>query len=106
MIVVPSTSADGFFEQFGACRKCEGTQEFSTAVPFLVIIAMSCAGALLWRYREILPRDTTKVVFTDLQIIVALDAAYTVPWPPLFGNFLQSLQVFVMDLIAVTRAQW
>ncbi|MGB1141864.1 MAG: hypothetical protein ACPG1A_13260, partial [Halioglobus sp.] len=96
--------ADGFFEQFGRCAKCDTSAGLAWLVTFGVLIAVVALGVLFFKFRDLLPVDHLKVTLSMAQIIASANTAYAIPWPPLFADFLNTMRVFLIEAVSLTRA--
>lgn len=99
-----SVCMDGFFLQFGRCVVCPKVAHASVFIQIASSLGIAAAAGLFFKYRRRLPTDVMKVGITMIQIIAAANTAYEIPWPPEFKNFLSVLELFLADVISLTRA--
>ena len=94
----------GYFEQFGVCALCPATHGESVAALVGLTLVLLVLGVAVYMVRKFLPVDMLKLGLSMLQIIASGSSVYSVPWPPLFQQFISSLRVCLVDGISLTKA--
>ena len=102
--VACSLCVRGYFEQFGKCVACPSSTGSSVAALLGIVLVLIACGIMLWLMRSVLPIDVLKLGVSMVQIIASANSAYDIPWPAVFGGFLSSLRVFLVDVVSLTRA--
>lgn len=102
--VACSVCENGWFEQFGRCSRCPSTSDGSVYRMVAGAVIVVVLFGLLFYIRALLPIDSLKVGLSLLQVIASANSAYNIPWPPAFKSLLDALQVVLVDIISLTRA--
>ena len=64
---------------------------------------LGLVGAVFFKFREVLPIDQMKVTLSMCQIIASASSVYSIPWPSMFTRLLDAFQVFLVDVVSLTR---
>jgi hypothetical protein len=102
--VACSLCADGYFEQFGRCVACPSSSGSNAGAMAGILLALIVAIGVAVVIRDLLPVDVIKLGVSMVQIIASANSAYDIPWPSAFGDFLLSLRVALIDIVAISRS--
>ena len=96
--------SDDYYVQFKRCVKCETDSGVSVLAVIAILLALLVCGGLLFKFREVLPVDELKVALSLCQVIASGSSVYDIPWPSSFARLLDSMQLFLIDVVSLTRA--
>jgi len=88
-------------EECSLCRDAIVTSVLAVTVGACVALAL---GWLIFRYRDVLPMSSFKVVVTAAQIVAAGEALFSPQWPPPFSTFVSTLRVLLLQFAGLMRA--
>ncbi|KAA0163915.1 hypothetical protein FNF27_07873 [Cafeteria roenbergensis] len=100
-----SQCEDGFFLSFQQCTACPPERSQAFAMTAGIVVAMGVLALVFLRLRKFLPIIQAKVLLAFAQILAATVTAYDIPWPVEFADTVNSLRIFVFDLVQATRVQ-
>jgi hypothetical protein len=102
--VACSLCASNYFEQFGKCVLCPSSKGRSVGALVGISLLVIAMLAVLYLVRDVLPVNVLKLGVSMVQIIASANSAYDIPWPDVFGSFLSSMRVFLVDVVSMTQA--
>ncbi|KAA0173613.1 hypothetical protein FNF27_04947 [Cafeteria roenbergensis] len=100
-----SQCEDGFFLSFQQCAACPPERSQAFALTAGIIAGLGALALLFLRLRRFLPIIQAKVILAFAQILAATVTAYDIPWPVEFGDTVNALRIFVLDIVQATRVQ-
>lgn len=101
--VLCGVCSEGYYLQFRRCERCpESGADAALFVTMFAVIALAVL-AVLFHFRNVLPRAPVKVFMAFAQIVGAAGQVYDIPWPPAFDAFLGALRVALMEVLKLTR---
>jgi len=100
-----SQCLDGFFLSFQRCQPCPAERSQAFVLTAAILVGLLLLGLVFLRLRRFLPLVQVKVMLAFAQILAATVTAYDIPWPVLFADTVNSLRIFVLDVVQATRLQ-